>query len=102
VQGRSRCVGVLFIDGRYIDQLSPGLYAFWKDAAESRAVELDLRETQIDVSGQEIMTADKVTLRMNAIVTYDQDAFAARERRAMLASHCTAKRSWRCVQWSRV
>ena len=28
------------------------------------------RETTIDVSGQEIMTADKVTLRMNAVVTY--------------------------------
>lgn len=63
-------VGVLFIDGRYIEQLEPGLYAYWKDAADSRVVELDMRESQIDVSGQEIMTLDKVTLRMNAIVTY--------------------------------
>ncbi len=29
-----------------------------------------MREAQIDVSGQEIMTLDKVTLRMNALVTY--------------------------------
>ena len=64
------CVGVLFIDGRYIDQLEPGMYAFWKDAADARVVELDMREAQIDVSGQEIMTLDKVTLRMNALVTY--------------------------------
>ena len=64
------CVGVLFIDGRFVAQLDPGLYAFWKDVADSRVVELDMRESQIDVSGQEIMTADKVTLRMNAIVTY--------------------------------
>ena len=64
------CVGVLFIDGRYVAQLEPGLYAYWKDAADTRVVELDMRESQIDVSGQEIMTADKVTLRMNAIVTY--------------------------------
>ena len=64
------CIGVLFVDGRYIDQLGPGLYAFWKDAADARVVELDMRETQIDVSGQEIMTLDKVTLRMNALVTY--------------------------------
>jgi regulator of protease activity HflC (stomatin/prohibitin superfamily) len=63
-------VGVLFIDGRYIDTLRPGLYAFWKGAADSRVVELDMRETTIDVSGQEIMTADKVSLRMNALVTY--------------------------------
>jgi regulator of protease activity HflC (stomatin/prohibitin superfamily) len=63
-------VGVLFIDGRYIDTLRPGLYAFWKGAADARVVELDMRETTIDVSGQEIMTADKVSLRMNALVTY--------------------------------
>ncbi|TWT56454.1 slipin family protein [Allorhodopirellula solitaria] len=63
-------VGVLFLDGRFADELAPGLYAFWKDAADARVVELDLRESQVDVSGQEIMTADKVTLRMNAIITY--------------------------------
>jgi regulator of protease activity HflC (stomatin/prohibitin superfamily) len=63
-------VGVLFIDGRYVRQLEPGLYAFWKDAADARVVEIDLRESQLDVTGQEIMTLDKVTLRMNALVTY--------------------------------
>jgi regulator of protease activity HflC (stomatin/prohibitin superfamily) len=63
-------VGVLFIDGRYADTLRPGLYAFWKGAADARVVEIDMRETTADVSGQEIMTADKVSLRMNALVTY--------------------------------
>lgn len=29
-----------------------------------------MRETVLDVGGQEIMTSDKVTLRMNALVTY--------------------------------
>ena len=29
---------------------------------------VDLRETMLDVAGQEIMTADKVTLRLNAVV----------------------------------
>ncbi len=63
-------VGVLFIDGRYVETLPPGEYAFWKGPAEARIVEIDLRETMVDVSGQEIMTADKVTLRVNAVVTY--------------------------------
>lgn len=65
--------GVLFIDGRYADLLGPGLYAFWKGVADVRVVEVDLRETSLDVSGQEIMTADKVTLRLNALVTYRVD-----------------------------
>jgi regulator of protease activity HflC (stomatin/prohibitin superfamily) len=63
-------VGVLFLDGRYVETLPPGEYAFWKGPADARLVEVDLRETMVDVSGQEIMTADKVTLRLNAVVTY--------------------------------
>ena len=53
-----------------MDTLPPALYAFWKDAADAKLVEVDVRETMLDVSGQEIMTADKVTLRLNAVVTY--------------------------------
>src|SRR5665213_1717778 len=62
--------GVLYVDGRYTDTLTPGEYAFWKGPADARVVEVDLRETIVDVGGQEIMTADKVTLRLNAVVTY--------------------------------
>lgn len=67
------CAGVLFLDGRYADTLTPGLYAFWKGAADARVVEVDLREATIDVAGQDVMTADKVTLRLNAAVTYRID-----------------------------
>jgi regulator of protease activity HflC (stomatin/prohibitin superfamily) len=63
-------VGVLFLDGKYVETLAPGRYAFWRDAADARVVEVDLRETMLDVAGQELMTADKVTLRLNAGVTY--------------------------------
>ncbi len=63
-------VGVLFIDGRFVETLAPGLYAFWKGQSDARIVEIDLRETMVDVGGQDIMTADKVTLRLNAVVTY--------------------------------
>lgn len=62
--------GVLFMDGKFIEVLGPGEYAFWKGEADARVVEIDLRESMVDVSGQEIMTADKVTLRVNAVVTY--------------------------------
>lgn len=63
-------LGVLFIDGRYIETLPPGEYAFWKGPAEAKVVEIDQRETMVDVCGQDIMTSDKVTLRLNAVVTY--------------------------------
>ncbi|MBL8890937.1 MAG: slipin family protein [Planctomycetaceae bacterium] len=86
--------GVVFIDGRYVDQLPPGSYAFWKDMAETRVVTLDMREAQLDVSGQEIMTLDKVTLRMNALVTFlVKDA-----RRAVSAASDVRQSLYREVQ----
>jgi regulator of protease activity HflC (stomatin/prohibitin superfamily) len=63
-------VGVSFQDGEYVETLAPGEYAFWRNVAVSKVVEVDLREQTVDIAGQEIMTADKVTLRMNAVVTY--------------------------------
>jgi regulator of protease activity HflC (stomatin/prohibitin superfamily) len=62
--------GVYFRDGSFVETLLPGRYAFWKNVAEVKVVQLDTREQILDVAGQEIMTADKVTLRLNALVTY--------------------------------
>ncbi len=92
------CAGVLFIDGRYVDTLAPGEYAFWKGPAEALVVEVDLRETMVDVGGQEIMTADKVTLRLNAVVTYkvvDRAAGRQPDGRSSVR-HSIARRSSCC------
>ena len=62
-------VGVVFYDGNFVETLPPGQYAYWRRTADAKVVEVDLREQTLDVAGQEIMTADKVTLRMNAVVT---------------------------------
>ncbi len=63
-------VGVYFMDGTYIETLGPGQYLFWKNMGKVKFYHVDTRETVLDVSGQEIMTSDKVTLRMNAVITY--------------------------------
>jgi regulator of protease activity HflC (stomatin/prohibitin superfamily) len=63
-------VGLLFRDGRHEKTLAPGAYALWRGVARARVADVDLREQVVDVAGQEIMTADKVTLRLNAVVTY--------------------------------
>lgn len=62
-------VGVLYKDGAHVDTLGPGQYLFWKNMGKVKLYPVDMRETVLDVSGQEIMTADKVTLRMNAVAT---------------------------------
>lgn len=62
--------GVYFIDGTYVETLGPGQYMFWKNTGKVKIYHVDMRETLLDVSGQEIMTSEKVTLRMNSVMTY--------------------------------
>mgnify|MGYP000432232048 CR=1 FL=1 len=63
-------VGLLFRDGRHEATLAAGVYGLWKGVARAKVLTVELREQVLDVAGQEIMTADKVTLRLNAVVTY--------------------------------
>lgn len=63
-------VGVLFQDGAVRDVLPAGRHAFWRNLSEVKVCAVDTREQILDVAGQEIMTADKVTLRLNALVTF--------------------------------
>ncbi|MHB1036373.1 MAG: slipin family protein [Pirellulales bacterium] len=53
-----------------INNSRPDAYSLWKNMAKIMLVPVDLRETMLDIGGQEIMTADKVTLRLNAVATY--------------------------------
>lgn len=86
--------GVLFQDGRYLETLPSGQYAFWKDVADSHIVEIDLREKTIDVCGQDIMTSDKVTLRVNAVATYR----VANPKRAVIETENVEQALYREVQ----
>ncbi len=59
-----------FRDGAFAGTLGPGAHAFWKGVARVKIHNVDLREQVCDVAGQELMTADKVTLRLNAVAAY--------------------------------
>lgn len=59
---------IWFRNGSYVETLQPGRYAFWKNVTTLKVQTVDVRETTLDVAGQEIMTADKVTLRLNLLV----------------------------------
>jgi regulator of protease activity HflC (stomatin/prohibitin superfamily) len=62
--------GLWFRDGGYQATLAPGTYVFWKNVGKLKLYDVDLKEQTLDISGQDIMTADKVTLRLNALVAY--------------------------------
>ncbi|MEM9348592.1 MAG: slipin family protein [Planctomycetota bacterium] len=61
---------LLYRDGQLDRELGPGLFVNWKGAGRVERKIVDLREQVLDVSGQEIMSADKVTLRVNLLVNY--------------------------------
>jgi regulator of protease activity HflC (stomatin/prohibitin superfamily) len=63
-------VGVLFKDGEFLRMLEPGRYASWNRVGAVKLRLIDAREKVLEVSGQEIMTADKVSLRVNALTSY--------------------------------
>lgn len=61
---------LLFRSGVLVGMLTPGKHVFWKGAGRLLVKAIDRREQTADVAGQEIMTADKVTLRVNLVVTW--------------------------------
>lgn len=63
-------VGLLVIDGRLVRTLEPGAHAFWNFARNLQAELTDLRLQELEVQGQEILTRDKVSLRINLTAHY--------------------------------
>ena len=63
-------VAVLYVDGKLHGVLEPGVYAFWKFGRDLRTEFVDMRLQALEVTGQEILTKDKVPLRVNLNAGY--------------------------------
>lgn len=61
----SEHAGLLFVDGKLARVLTPGAAAFWNLQKNVVAEVIDLRVLTIEVGGQELLTRDKVSLRVN-------------------------------------
>ena len=73
--------GLLFIDGKLQNVLAPGAYAFWNFRKNVATEVIDLRVQSLEVSGQELLTRDKVSLRVNLAASLRVvDPIAARTR----------------------
>jgi regulator of protease activity HflC (stomatin/prohibitin superfamily) len=63
--------GLLYVQGRFAGMLEPGRHAFWNHPAARIAVTvLDTRVQQLKIEGQDLMTRDKVTLRLTLTAEY--------------------------------
>ncbi|MBD2872750.1 slipin family protein [Paenibacillus arenilitoris] len=70
IEVASHEAGVLFYNNVRQRELRPGKYYFWKGPVAVQVRTIDLRQQQLDMTGQEIMTEDKVTLRLNFVCQY--------------------------------
>jgi regulator of protease activity HflC (stomatin/prohibitin superfamily) len=62
--------GLLWIDGKIERLLPPGSYGYWKFGRQVTVEIVDLRLQNVEVTGQEILTRDKVGLRLNLSATW--------------------------------
>ena len=60
----------LYFDRKLEQILDAGIYYFWKTSTKIDVQYVDTRLTQMDITGQEILTADKVSLRINFVLHY--------------------------------
>ncbi len=70
VQVPEHGAGILWIDGKVDRLLTPGSYAFWKFNRNVTVEAVDLRLQAVEVTGQDILTRDKVGLRLNLSATW--------------------------------
>jgi len=73
VQVPAAHVGLLRIDGVQQPLLPPGVTAYWRFNRDLQVELVDMRWQTMEVTGQEILTRDKVGLRLNLAATWRFD-----------------------------
>jgi len=63
-------VGLVHIDGAFHGMLQPGLHGFWSVGKMVTVKAIELKRQPLDVTGQELLTRDKVTIRVNLTAEY--------------------------------
>jgi regulator of protease activity HflC (stomatin/prohibitin superfamily) len=56
--------GLLYVEGRLTERLAPGRHAFWTVGRKIEVKRLDLRPQLLEITAQEMLTRDRVALRV--------------------------------------
>ena len=62
--------GLFFVDGTFVKVLEPGNYFWWRNSQTINVLKGDTRSQSLEITGQEILTKDKVQLRINFAIQY--------------------------------
>jgi regulator of protease activity HflC (stomatin/prohibitin superfamily) len=81
--------GMLYVDGVQTEQLKPGRHAFWAVGRTVRVGKVDLRPQALEVTAQEILTKDRVGIRVTLtafarIVDHEKAAQSSTDANAAL------------------
>jgi len=56
--------GLLYVEGRFVERLAPGRHAYWSVDRKVEVKRLDLRPQAIEITAQEMLTKDRIALRV--------------------------------------
>lgn len=56
--------GLLYVEGRFVERLAPGRHAYWSVERKVEVKRLDLRPQAIEITAQEMLTKDRIALRV--------------------------------------
>jgi regulator of protease activity HflC (stomatin/prohibitin superfamily) len=88
--------GLLFVDGKLIERLPAGRHAFWAVGRTVKVQKIDTRPTPLEVTAQEILTKDRVGIR----VTLTAFTRVVDPEKAALAAGDVANTVYRLVQFA--
>lgn len=88
--------GLLMVDGKLEGRLSPGRHAFWQVGRTVKVVKVDLRPQPLEITAQEILTKDRVGVRVTLTAFYQ----ITDPEKAALASGDVPGTLYRLVQFA--
>src|SRR5436309_6751829 len=62
--------GLLYVHGRFHSVLEPGRYYLWPFTGR-KIVVLDVRRASVQIVNQKLLTADQITVTLNALADYE-------------------------------
>jgi hypothetical protein len=74
--------GLLYVEGRLTEPLAPGRHAFWIAGRKIEVKRLDLRPQAVEITAQEMLTKDRIALRVTLTAfrrVIDPERVVARE-----------------------
>lgn len=87
---------LLIVDGEVKERLGPGRYAFWAVGRTVRIAKVDLRPTPLEVTAQEILTKDRIAIRVTLTAFYRVTDL----EKSVLASADLSNTIYRLVQFA--